>query len=319
MTYDLYFHNDFDGRAAAAVMLSFLRERGDDVEHFAPIDYYLIEDYLKEDFFAKHKLFKGKRNPAIVVDFAFNPGAAWWFDHHEGSATRKKWKKKFRPTKQWHFNPGYASCCGQVAAVLEKQFGWKPKPHFKELIKWSDIIDGAKYISPRQTMDLKDPALQIAVFFDCHGNEVGTNGPFIELLSRVPLADIARRRDVKRTVREAKKEIVSAIAYIEKNIEITGLTGYIYFSSWRLAKPRHAPYALYPKLIYLVRCYRKDGFYHLGAGQNPWKRKENHINIGALIKKYGGGGHFGVGATEIKTKQAAERAAKEIVEYLNSH
>ena len=25
--------------------------RGDDVEHFAPLDYYLIKDYIKENFF----------------------------------------------------------------------------------------------------------------------------------------------------------------------------------------------------------------------------------------------------------------------------
>ena len=41
MTYDLYFHNDFDGHASAAVMLSFLGGRGDRIGHFVPVDFDL--------------------------------------------------------------------------------------------------------------------------------------------------------------------------------------------------------------------------------------------------------------------------------------
>ena len=134
MTYDIYFHNDFDGRAAAAVMLSFLRSRGDDIEHFIPINYNILDSYLEEDFFAKNRLFRGKHNPAIVVDFAFHPKAAWWFDHHPTVIRKKAWVKKLKSTKFWHYNPEYASCCGQVVSVLRKEFGWKPRSHFKELI-----------------------------------------------------------------------------------------------------------------------------------------------------------------------------------------
>src|SRR5581483_7562722 len=99
MKYDIYFHNDFDGRAAAAIMLAFLRSRGDDAEHFVPLGYEMQDAYLKENFFATHKLFKGKRNPPIIVDFAFHPKAAWWFDHHPTTFKREEWREKFKPSK----------------------------------------------------------------------------------------------------------------------------------------------------------------------------------------------------------------------------
>ncbi len=82
MKYDIYFHNDFDGRASAAVMLAFLRSRGDDIEHYIPIKYDVIPKWIDDKFLEKNKLFKGKHSPAIIVDFPYHPQAAFWFDHH---------------------------------------------------------------------------------------------------------------------------------------------------------------------------------------------------------------------------------------------
>jgi hypothetical protein len=316
MLYDIYFHNDFDGRAAAAVMLSFLRGRGDDIEHFTPIDYYLLKDYLKEDFFTAHKLFKGKRNPAIVLDFPFHPKAAWWFDHHSVPCRKKSWIKKFKQTKQWHHDPRFASCCGQVAAVLKKEFGWRPPKFFEETIAWGDIMDGAKYASPQQTIELKEPGIQVAVFFDRRGNDPVTWKTYTELLATQPLTAIAKRPEVQAVVRKAKKEIKTATAYIRTHLVVRDRVAYLYLPKVEFSKPRFIPQALHPEILYLVRVFKKNGLYHLSVGQNPWRSKEGHVDIGELIARYGGGGHFGVGAAESKTRKEAERAAQEIVEYL---
>jgi hypothetical protein len=317
MLYDVYFHNDFDGRAAAAVMLSFLRSRGDDIEHFTPLDYYLFDDYLKENFFTAHKLFKGKRNPAIVVDFPFHPKAAWWFDHHGAPCRKKSWLKKFKQTEQWHHDPQYASCCKQVAEVLKKQFGWKPPKFFEETIRWGDILDGAKYASARQTIELKEPALQVAVFFDRRGDDPITWKTFTELLAEQPLVTIARRADVRALVRKAKKEIIAATAYVRKNLLVYDRVGYIFLPSWAFSKPRFIPFVLRPEMLFLVRVFKKEALWHLSAGQNPWRKVRDAVDIGKLLGRYGGGGHHGVGAVEFKTRKEAERAASEIVVSLN--
>jgi hypothetical protein len=317
MLYDIYFHNDFDGRAAAAIMLDFLRKRGDDIEHFTPVSYDLIDDWLDERFFDKHKLFKGKRNPVIIVDFPFHPQATWWFDHH-GSAFRKEnWRKKFRPTKFRHYDPKYKSCCGQVAAILKRDFGWKPPVYFKELLVWGDILDGALYRSARQTLELKEPALQINAFLVKSSSDPKASGPFIRLLAEQPLAVIAKRKEVQLAVREAKQDIVKASRYVKQHLEIYGNTGYIFFPGPQFAKPRFIPYFQNPKLLFAVRIFKRNRLFHLGVGQNPWHRKENHFDLGKMLQEYGGGGHKGVGAAEFKDKRSVVKAAKEIVERLN--
>jgi hypothetical protein len=316
MIYDLYFHDDFDGRAAGAVMLAFLRSRGDDIGHFQPLGYYLLADYLKENFFTAHRLFKGKRNPAIVVDFPFHPKAAWWFDHHGGPFRKKGWKEKFKPSAFLHHDPEYASCCGQVAAVLKKEFGWKLPARLENMVHWGDIIDGAKYRSARQTIELKEPALQIDAFFDRHDRSPAVNKRFVTLLAEKSLPAIAKRPEVRQTVHRAKREITLATAYVKKNITVAGRVARLYFSQPEFSKPRFLPYYLYPWLLYLVRFFEVDGQYKLSIGQNPWRAKEGTVNLGQLISRYaGGGGHFGVGAAEFKTRGAVEKAAQEMVDY----
>ena len=320
MLYDLYYHNDFDGRAAAAVMLAFLRSRGDDVQHFTPLGYDMQNIYLKENFFQSHALFRGKRNPAIVLDFAFHPKATWWFDHHPTAFKRESWRKKFKPTKQWHYDPKYESCCAQVTTVLRKEFGWKLPIHMKELVHWGDIMDGARYASPREVMDLTSIGTQVDAFIDRYATNASRTGKkFVEILAAASLRTIARRPEVRRAVVDVLKKRKHALDYHRKHMVVANGVGFIDLTRRNFEKIRYAGYYLVPKLRYMVRTLRRGSFYYISVGQNPWKREENHIDIGVLMKRYGGGGHFGVGAAEMKTRQKIEKAAEEIVKYLAHH
>ena len=319
MLYDIYFHNDFDGRAAAAVMLSFLRSRGDDIEHFVLVGYDITARWLKKDFFKKNRLFRGRHNPVIVVDFAFHPGAAWWFDHHPTTFKRKDWEKRFKPDARHHYDPKYESCCAQVAAVLAKEFGWKPSAHFKELIRWGDILDGAHYKSARQVIELGNDGIRIDAFIDRYPHGIQTGKRLVELMATKSIASIARLPAVRRAIIAIRKSRAISLAYHRKHLEIIGRTGFIDLSRNNSGKNRFAGYYFYPRLLYTVRILKKSHLFQLSVGQNPWRRGENQIDIGALMKKYGGGGHHGVGAAEFKNRSSVEKAAKEVVEYLNSH
>jgi hypothetical protein len=319
MIYDLYYHNDFDGRAAAAIMLAFLRSRGDDVEHFAALGYEMADQYTKENFFAEHKFFKGKRNPAIVVDFAFHPKAAWWFDHHPTTFKKESWRRKFKSTKYWHYEPKYESCCAEVAAVLKNDFGWEGPAHFKELIRWGDYLDGAHYRSVREVMELRSLGTQIDAFVDRYATDPKRTGkPFIEMLAAKPLREIVRLPAIQHTVTQVLKNRKAALGYYRKHMLVAGRVGYVDLSRKDFEKMRFAGYYFHPSLLYMVRILKKGGLFQISVGQNPWRRKESRVNIGDLMKKYGGGGHQGVGATETKTKKAAEKVAKEIVAYLET-
>ena len=145
MLYDVYFHDDFDGRASAAVMLAFLWSRGDDIEHYIPVKYDVIPKWRDERFLEKNKLFKGKHNPAIIVDFPFHPQAAFWFDHHLTPFRKPGWEKKFKPDRERRYDDSYRSACHLVYDSLREGFGWKPPAHLRELVKWLNVIDFAGY------------------------------------------------------------------------------------------------------------------------------------------------------------------------------
>lgn len=317
MNYDVYFHNDFDGRASAAVMLAFLRSRGDDIERFVPLGFDILPQWRDEEFFRKHKFFRGRRNPAIVVDFPYHPKAVFWFDHHPTTFQKESWRKKFRPTKFRRCNPEYKSACHFAEASLKNGFGWKPPEHFKELIKWLDIIDGAYYKSARQTLEIKEPALQIDAFIDKNAYNEITMRPLIELLSRRSLKEIASDPRVKSAAAEAREKIKLRLAFYRKNIKVRGKVTFIDLTLAGAGRVRFAPFYLYPRTVYAIRIERKDGFSQVGIGANSWRRKENELHIGELLRKYGGGGHKDVGGVLLKDKKDAEKVAKEIIARLS--
>jgi oligoribonuclease NrnB/cAMP/cGMP phosphodiesterase (DHH superfamily) len=321
MKYDIYFHNDFDGRASAAVMLAFLRSRGDDIEHYVPVKYDIIPQWIKEDFFAKHKLFKGKRNPSIIVDFPYHPKAAFWFDHHVRPFRAEGWEEKFKPDASHRFVPEYRSACHLVYDSLKEGFGWKPPAHLKDLVKWLDVIDFANYKSAKQTIDMKEAALQANAFIEHTSDDVMTAIWTVKFLAEKSLAEFAATPRVSKKVAALKKNMARSLSFQKEHIIIEGrvmiidLTGdptddLAYFG----------PYYLYPKMLYLVRFHPfpgKPSLFHINVGSSPWRRAENKKNIGTMLKEYGGGGHEYVGGVEILGKQKTVTVVSEIAAFLN--
>jgi hypothetical protein len=311
MKYDIYFHNDFDGRASAAVMLAFLRSRGDDIERYVSMTYGKEKAWYDEHFFEKG-------NPAIVVDFTYHPKATWWFDHHASTFKKPEWKKYFKPDAQHHLAPQYASCCGLVYAVLKKEFGWKPPKHFVQFIKSADMIDGAGYRSARQTIEMKTPDLQVNAFIEGLSHTEKEDKLIIELMARFPLATVVQYPSIKKAVIRLNRNIQKSLLFYQKNLQIYKNTTFINLANDPLnGLLRYASYYLYPKADFGIRMRPKGRLWYLGVGVNPWRQPVLDIDLGALMKQYRGGGHYGVGATEFHTKKEAFKAFEEINALLN--
>jgi oligoribonuclease NrnB/cAMP/cGMP phosphodiesterase (DHH superfamily) len=321
MKYDIYFHNDFDGRASASVVLAFLRSRGDDIEHYVPVKYDVIPKWLNDKFFDTHYFFKGKRNPVIIVDFPYHPQAAFWFDHHLRPFRKPTWEKKFKTDKFRRYNDQYRSACGLVYDSLKKDFGWKPPVHLKELVAWLNIIDFADYKSAQQTIDIKEPALQANTFIENTSDDFAMTVATIKFLAGHSLNDFIKIPRVKKCIAILKRNMAKSLRFHKENIKLEGrvmvvdLTGdptddLAYFG----------PYYLYPKMMYLVRFHpfpKKPTLFHINVGSNPWRRAENKKHIGGLLQKYGGGGHKDVGGVEINGKQNTLNAVADFVAFLN--
>lgn len=314
MKYDIYFHNDFDGRASAAVMLNFLERRGDSITRWIPVEHGLTNSPRNSTSWIGRKLAPSKkRNPAIVVDFSYHPEAVFWFDHHETAFKKKEWRKKFRQTKFHCWDPKAPSACGLIVKSLKKNFGYKPTQHILELAKWLDITDGANYRSARQAIEKKEPALQIEEFIDeKKGKDVLLW--LIKAMSTKPLAEIARMPAIKKSAGAYQERKKAMLKFYRSALQITGRLGFIDISKSG-PDSRFAPYYLYPKLRHALTL-KKDSArdFRLSFNANSWRRKENKIHIGKYLRdNFGGGGHHDAGGATFASRKLAEKAAQKII------
>lgn len=309
MDYEIYFHNDFDGIASAAAMFNFLCRRGDKIIKFNPIDFKIKPKWSTIKF----------RNPAIIVDFLYHPAATFWFDHHPTTFLKDEWRKKFRNSQFFHWKVNYPSCCHLVVDELVKYYNFQPPRHFKNLIKWLDIIDGANYKSAKQAINKKELALKLAAYIDSKSNDKKLIIWLVEFLSRNSIKKIFSIPSVKNDIELILAKEKEALKLYKENLKVfNDCIAVVDLSGKKVMDLNMAPFYFYPKCLYSLMLLSKgEERFHLRAGINPWQRKKTEIDIGKLMMtKYGGGGHKTVGGANFGSKKEAEKAIKEIVAFL---
>lgn len=311
MKYDIYFHGGcFDGAASAAMLLWFLRQRGDGYGKFIPLTHPVDKKWWKS--------LKMKRSSA-VVDIIYHPKAAIWFDHHPTTFIDKKWEKNFRPDL-WHkLDAKSPSCAGLIYRHLTKTLKIKPPKYIKELAHWADYIDRARFKSVKEAMGFKPAALRVAKSFVDKKPPLSYAKLLIKALSEKPLGFVDKLKPVCKRFLKHKRDFKKAMPEIKKRLVLRGKATILYGMQRRLAGARFAPYYFYPKSKYSVRILRRDNKYVLSVGQNPWNPPRRPRIGQYLEKKYGGGGHSVAGSATFKTKNEALEAVIKIADYLNKH
>lgn len=315
MTYDLYFHNDFDGRASAAVFLDFFRQQGgsDRIANYIPVSYPVPKSWKRLDFFKKPNVLGGKGNPAIIVDFRYHPSAAFWIDHHATTFAYPAWEQNFKGTSYHNWDVSYASCCRQVVDVLAQQFHYKHSAHIRELAKWLDVVDGARYKSSRQAVFQKEPALRISQYINEYSKKGQSLTWLIRALSELSLREIAASPRVQVSSRRFDAHVGEAVLVYKRLGELRGPAVFtdLVQAPKNIQEVRYAPYYLFPNCLFAVTLRRRsDGMYHISAGVNPWKRAaisglKHPPHFGEIMKQFGGGGHSQVGGVELKSYRKA--------------
>lgn len=313
MKYHLYYHDDFDGMASGAVMLNFLRSRGDDIISYNPIDYtpQLNENWVSYKF----------KKPFILVDFRYHPAADWWFDHHETSfdiPALSSWKKLYRKARNHYRNSSYDSCCSLVTISLKKYHKYYPPRHTVELSKWLDVIDGAKYKLLKEVIESVSPPLKLRNYLFYEKDETKRE-KLVQDLAFKPMSEIARQKRVVEVVKNGETQIKKALKMIKNHSAASGNTVFIDATPIPVDVSHYMAYYVYPKSKYSVILEKVREYYHLGIGFNFWQSSKKPINVGNLMVKYGGGGRKTVGAIEKKSKSELLKIAKEVIKYLNRY
>jgi hypothetical protein len=268
--------------------------------------------WYTEDFF-------GKGNPAAVVDFTYHPKAAWWFDHHSTTFKKPEWQPRFVSDPQHRLDPKYASCCRWTYVSLKRDFKWKAPKHFPEFATWGDIIDGAKYRSAKETIEMKHPALQMNAFIEALPHTAKEDKLMIELMSELPLAKVIRHPIIAKGIRYVRSQVKKSLVYQKKNIQDFGNVTFVDLSKDPLkGLMRYAPFYFYPKSVFGARMRRKGKLWYLGIGVNPWNKPKQNIDLGEVMRGYHGGGHKGVGAAEFHSRKEALRVFEEVKKLLRT-
>ncbi len=312
MRYDVYFHNDMDGRVSAAVFLDFLKKQGDDIANFYPVDHWMAKNW--------DKMVRGSKNPTAIFDFYFHPRAKFFFDHHSTTFIKDEWRKKFKPTQYYHLNFKFKSCAGLVLDVLTKKFGYRASKKIRELVFWADVVDAAEYASAKETIELEKPGLKLDVFIEQASGGGDSLEWLIRMMSEKSVEEILKLKRVKVVLKKEREKIRRGVLYAQENLQVYDRVVFLDLTQSKVIRVRFAPHYLYPGVRYVITFMEDKGHFRISVGGNPWQKESSRIDLGRYLKsKYGGGGHRrAAGIAGIKSREQGFVIVKELIEFLQN-
>jgi hypothetical protein len=313
----VFFHGKcFDGTASAALFSRFYRER-----IRKDVDFQFTGLVHRAGALFDEKDFDGDEN--VIVDFKYSPSPkiTWWFDHHQSAFLTPEDAENYQThdQRQKFYDPDFTSCTKFMAHIAQEKFGFDPMP-VKELIHWADIIDGAKFESPQQAVEMAEPAMKLTMAI-----ESTNDGDFlprlIPYLIREPLAQVLQEPFVAALIPPLLERHRRSIDILRDRSDCSQRTIYFDISDHDLeGYNKFIPYYLHPDSVYSVGLSSSSFRTKVSVGSNPWTKKENMLNLAKICERYGGGGHARVGAISFPPDRAddARKAAAEIVRELRA-
>ncbi|MBN1601225.1 MAG: hypothetical protein JW915_06430 [Chitinispirillaceae bacterium] len=302
-------HNDFDGMASAGIFANFIDSTSIESKDifFDAIDYNRINDYYNIDF----------HNSSCVLDFPFNPTVKWWFDHHNTSFRDDSYQKDYKPSPYRYWNSRYKSCPSLLFYFFKKNYPTyysQIKTVYNELVKQSNLIDSAMYVSPQQVYDFHNKF----ILFNHSLNHCYSDKLVYQFINSIRNRNINDFFDTNQ-FREAGEVVINTFDkynnFFKCRINLEQNLILLNFLEAGLRGDRFLGYLYKPDADYTITIDKKNSHYYLGVGYNPWK-KNNSINIGNLLKRYGGGGRMNVGAVLFDTIEELEAAILKIKQKL---
>ncbi|MFH1769143.1 MAG: hypothetical protein ABH833_00555 [Parcubacteria group bacterium] len=322
MEYHLYHHDDLDGLACGAVMLEFLKSRGDKFSSHHPITYgagISSENWVD---------FKFER-PFMIFDFQYHPDAEWWVDHHASSAFEfigGDYEDKYKNDKQHHFDGNAPSACGLMVRLLEDEHGFDVSNIIRTLAREVDIVDSAGFKSIEEALDFDRPIKQFDLLLSDIDIDQGNDEYYdlrvelMNLLAVISLEDIVNDTKYKGRIIKLKNIEEQINEEVGQRGELRGKVVFVdahdmervenYAALWK--RFPDAPYA------FLIKPENK-GFDKLRIIRNNWIKHDKEVNLGDLASKRGGGGHKGIGAIYAHGLEEAYKVADEIIDFVNKN
>jgi hypothetical protein len=315
----VFYHDKcFDGACSASLFTRFHRER---IASGASYEYHGLVHRAGALF--DESEFTGDENAIVDFKYSTSPRITWWFDHHLSAFLTPEDQEHFRACQRdpdcasrKFFDPTYTSCTSFLAYIGSTKFGFDTEP-VKDLIKWADIVDGARYESPQAAVEMAAPAMKLTLIIE------STQDPafiprLIPLLTEMPLADVLEQPFVAPLLQPLLDRHLQALELIRSRAEEREGTIFFDITDHPLEGfNKFIPYYLFPEATYSIGLSKSSFRTKVAVGSNPWTKVDpaKMVNLAAICERYGGGGHARVGAISFSPdkEDAARAAAAEIV------
>ncbi len=296
--------SDFDGLGCAAL----LKEMGlvDEIKFVHPKD---IQDGLVE-----------VNENDVLTNIPYVKGCGLWFDHHSSEQERKNYGdfKGLSDTK-----------APSAAHVIYEYYGGRerfPDAHIQDLVAAVDKADSANFtvdeiLNPKGWVLLSfimDPRTGLGRYKDYRIGNYGLMMDMIDYCRLNTIDEILANADVKERINryfeqdKLFREMILKNSQVVNNLVVLDLRNQeeIYTGN------RFLIYSLYPEQnisMQIIWGFRKQNVV-ITCGHSIIQRN-SQTNVGSLMLKYGGGGHYKVGTCQVPHADA-ERIIKEVIDQI---
>ncbi len=305
---------DFDGLVCGAL-----------VTHFEQIDEYLfVEPKFMQDGLVEI------RQGDIITNLPYHPNCTLWFDHHISNTTPDfpqpiilgKGGFRLAPSAARVVYEYYSEVARRRATTGNRNIStddilaFLNSDRMKFLMQETDRIDAGK-LEPE---DVLNPDGYVLVSMTTDGKNAGDE-PYwlkiIALLRDCSLEEVMRDSEVARRCEKIRAE---QVRLRELLLEHTTLNGNVIYCDLRGIKDipdgnRFLIFTLFPQGNIQVKVTddtQRENTTAISVGYNIF-RPTSQVNVGELLKNYGGGGHRVVGSSRVPNADA-QRAIKEILD-----
>src|ERR1700722_11196205 len=315
----IFYHDKcFDGACSASLFTRFHRERVKTADTFS----YHGLVHRAGALFDEREFTSGEN---AIVDFKYSasPKVTWWFDHHQSAFLTPEDQKHFESGQadgsermRKFFNPNYISCTSLIADIAQVNFGFDTAPVL-ELIKWADIVDGARYESAKAAVEMAEPAMKLTMAIESSADN-NLVPRLIPLLTEMSLQHVLEQGFVQELLGPLMDRHWAALELIKQRSTVDhGVITFDITDQPTEGYNKFIPYYLHPDATYNVGLSKSSFRTKVSVGTNPWTPlpPSELINLAAICERYGGGGHARVGAISFPPdrEDEARKAAKEIV------
>ena len=304
----LFTRADFDGLVCAAILEEL--DIVDEITYIHPQDLQNNKIRVTEN--------------DIIANAPFVAGCGLWFDHHCSEHERLQFEGRFTGVSE------LAPSAAQVVyRYFENKNGYNQRlKRFEGLVSVANRIDSARFTQD----DILNPQGYVLLsFLSDPRTGLGLRHSFrisnLELMKQMPR--LLRTKSVEQIL--AMPDLQQRIqVYWDENkryrkflLENSCITGRAIFLDFRGVENspignRFLEYILYPEQNISIRLAdgKNKGFTMISVGHSIINRT-SQVNVGSLTLRYGGGGHYQVGACQVKCGEA-DKIVNEMLKCINA-